>query len=86
VILGSAMVLKFVVLVSLAAPAGSRTARVVIALFDAATFGAVAQDPTGPASGYLAFLAIALFLGGISALPAPRPFPGPSSLQRVERG
>ena len=70
VTLGSALVLKFVVLGALSAPGGSRTARVLAALFDAATFGSITQQPQDPAAGYLAFLAVALYLAGIALLPA----------------
>ena len=52
VILGSALVLKFVVLAALSGPSGSRTARVLVALFDAATFGTIAQEPQAPGAGY----------------------------------
>jgi hypothetical protein len=68
VILGSALLLKYVMLASLAAPAG-RTARVLAALFDAATFGGVQQDPQPPAAGYLAFGAAVLFVAGLALLP-----------------
>ena len=68
VILGSALVLKFVVLGALAAPSG-RLAGVLIALFDAATFGGVQQDPQPPAAGYLAFAAVVLFVAALALLP-----------------
>lgn len=68
--LGSALVLKFVVLGGLSAPGGSRTARVLTALFDAATFGSITQAPQNPAAGYLAFFAAALYLIGVALLPA----------------
>jgi hypothetical protein len=68
VILGSALVLKFVVLGALAAP-GGRLAGVLIALFDAATFGGIQQDPQPPAAGYLAFAAVMLFVGALALLP-----------------
>ena len=83
VILGSALVLKFVVLGALSGPAGSRTARVLVARFDAATFGAVTQEPQASGAGYLAFFAIALFLAGVGALPAARPFSGSTALEPV---
>jgi hypothetical protein len=67
--LGSALVLKFVVLAGLSAPGTSRTARVLAALFDAATFGSIAQSPQPAAGGYLAFIAVALYLVGVSLLP-----------------
>lgn len=81
VILGSALVLKFVVLASLSGPSGSRTARVLAALFDAATFGTITQEPQAPGAGYLAFFAIALFLAGVGALPAARPYAASTALQ-----
>ena len=69
VTVGSALLLKFVVLASLAAPAGSRTLRVLVALFDAATFGGIQQEPLPAAAGYLAFAAVVLFLAGLALLP-----------------
>jgi hypothetical protein len=81
VIFGSALVLKFVVLASLSSPDGSRTTRVLVALFDAATFGTIAQEPQTAGGGYLAFAAIALFLAGIAALPSARPLAESTALQ-----
>lgn len=75
VILGSALVLKFVILASLSGPSGSRTTRLLVALFDAATFGTITQEPQSPGGGYLAFFAAGLFLIGAAALPAARPGP-----------
>jgi hypothetical protein len=72
VIFGAAFVLKFVVLASLSDPAGGRTKRVMVALFDAATLGGIAQAPQDPAAGYIAFAAIVLFMTGVVALPARR--------------
>jgi hypothetical protein len=69
VILGSALVLKFVVLAQLGDPEGTRMRRVLVALFDAATFGSVTQDPQPAAAGYLAFAAVVLFLIGVALLP-----------------
>jgi hypothetical protein len=70
VILGAAFVVKFIILAGLSDPSGSRMTRVLIALFDAGTFGTIAQEPAHPAAGYLAFAAVALFLIGVAALPA----------------
>lgn len=69
VVLGSAFLLKFVVLAALADPEGSRTKRVLVALFDLATLGTVAQDALHPAAGYIAFGMSLLFLVGVAALP-----------------
>jgi hypothetical protein len=83
VILGSALVLKFVVLAALSAPSGSRTALILTALFDAATFGTITQEPQSSAAGYLAFIAVALFLAGVSALPAAQPYSSATALQKA---
>lgn len=69
VVLGSAFVLKFVILAALADPEGGRTRRVLIAVMDAATLGTISQEPLHPAAGYLAFFLVLLYLAGVSALP-----------------
>lgn len=84
VILGSALVLKFVVLAALSDPSGSRTTRVLVALFDAATFGTVAQEPQSAGAGYVAFAAIGLYLIGLGALPAAQRFSSRTDLQRTD--
>jgi hypothetical protein len=71
VTLGSALILKFVVLAAVSNPSGGRLSRVVIALFDAATFGSITQEAHAPASGYLAFFSTALFLIALALLPPP---------------
>jgi hypothetical protein len=76
VILGATFVLQFVLLASLADPSGSRTSRVLAALFDIATLGTIAQEPIHPASPYLAFAAIVVFLVGVAMLPHQRADPG----------
>jgi hypothetical protein len=70
IVTGSAFLLKFVVLAALADAEGSRTKRVILALFDVATFGTIAQAPLHPAAGYLAFFITVMFLIAISALPS----------------
>jgi hypothetical protein len=71
--LGSAFILKFVVLAALSDRTGNRTSRVLVALFDAATFGTIAQEPQPAAAGYLAFFTAALYLIGLALL-APTKF------------
>ena len=68
VIFGAGLILKFVVLAGLAQPAGRMT-RVLVALFDAATFGSITQDPEPASTGYLAFLTVALYLTAAALLP-----------------
>jgi hypothetical protein len=66
---GSALAIKFIVLAALSGPAEGRVARVLIALFDAATFGGIAQDPEPASGGYLAFVTVALYLIAVALLP-----------------
>ena len=85
VILGAGVVIKFVILAGLSGPASSTTARVLVALFDAATFGSVAQAAQPGSAGYLALAATALFLGGAALLPHERPAtPTALAMQRRE--
>jgi len=70
--LGSALAIKFIVLAALSGPAEGRVARVLVALFDVATLGGVAQDPEPASAGYLAFAALALYLLAVALLPHPR--------------
>jgi hypothetical protein len=70
--LGSTFAIKFIVLAALSGPAESRVARVLVALFDAATFGGIAQEPTPAAAGYIAFVSVALYLVAIALLPHAR--------------
>ncbi len=72
VTLGSGLLLKFVVLAAVSGPADSRLSKVLLALFDAATFGSVTQDPEPASAGYLAFLVIASYLIAIALLPQRR--------------
>lgn len=77
VILGAALLLKFVVLAAVSDPAGGRMTRVLVALFDAATFGTVAQAPQPSAGGYVAFVTVALYLMGLALLPPAAASPSP---------
>jgi len=82
VILGASYVLKFIVLSSLGDPSG-RTFHLLVALFDAATFGSIAQTPEPASAGYLAFFGAAVFLVGLALLP--RTLRGDSSTSMVRR-
>jgi hypothetical protein len=72
VILGSGFILKFVILASLSEPSGSTTSRVLVALFDAATFGSIAQEPQPASLAYLAFVSSLLLLAAAAWLPPRR--------------
>jgi hypothetical protein len=67
---GAAFVLKFIVLDALSDPAGGRLTRLLQALFDGVTFGAVTQDAQHPAAGYVAFAALLMFLAALALLPS----------------
>jgi hypothetical protein len=69
VIFGAAFVVKFVLLGALYAPDSSLTKRVVLALVEGVSLGALAYQPAGPATGYVAFVTALLFLAGVAVLP-----------------
>ena len=73
VVFGSAFVLKFVVLASLSDPTGGRLKRVLQVLLEGVTLGSLTQEVLHPASGYIAFLTLALYLIGLAALPPALP-------------
>lgn len=67
---GAAFTLKFIILAAISAPADGGFARALQMLFEGVTLGGVSQRPPHPAEGYLAFLALLLYLVGIAFLPA----------------
>jgi hypothetical protein len=67
--LGVAFVLRFIVLAALSAPATSSLGRMVQMLFEGVTLGSVTQAPIHPASGYIAFATVMLYLFGLVLLP-----------------
>jgi hypothetical protein len=69
VIVGATFTLKFVVLAALSGPAGGRLARALQILFEGVTLGAVSQEAIPPATSYLAFATLVLFLVGLALLP-----------------
>lgn len=91
VLLGSAFVLKFVVLAAISTPAEGRVARALQLLFEGVTLGTVSQAEVGAATGYLAFAALVLYLIGVWMLPPAgwtivrAMAPGVSSAGRIEQ-
>lgn len=84
VIFGSAFILKFIVLAALSNPAEGTLNRVLLALFEGVTLGAVTQDVFHPATGYMAFFTLVLFVFGLALLPsAPDPAPGRDDSRRL---
>src|SRR6185436_627269 len=70
VIFGSAFVLKFIVLAALSDPAGGWLKRVLLAMLEGLTLGTLSQDLYRPATGYIAFATLALFVGALALLPS----------------
>jgi hypothetical protein len=70
VLMGCVFFLRFVALESLYSPGRGVLKRVMIALMEGVTLGALDYAPTGPATGYVAFLTLTLFLIGLLLLPS----------------
>jgi hypothetical protein len=75
VLLGSAFVLRYIVLESLYAPNGGTLTRILTMLMEGISLGALQYEPSGPATGYLAFAALGLYLIGLFLLQAGRSRP-----------
>jgi hypothetical protein len=69
VLLGCAFLLRFIALESLYAPGRGVIKRVMTALMEGITLGALDYAPTGPVTGYVAFLTLTLYLVGLVLLP-----------------
>jgi hypothetical protein len=72
VLFGTAFVLKHMILAGLSAPGGSWTARIAAAIFQGLSLGALSAPPVAPATGYISFFTLALYVIGL-ALVAPAP-------------
>jgi hypothetical protein len=73
VVFGSAFVLKFIVLAALSEPAEGLLGRALQAVFEGVTLGSVSQDALHPATGYVMFFTLLLYLTGlVLLLPAGR--------------
>lgn len=84
VLLGSAFLLRWVVLEALYASDSGLLKRVFTAVAEGVTLGALEYAPHDPFSGYTAFFAIVLYLAALALLPAGRP--GQRGLIRIEHG
>ena len=65
VILGASFMLKFLVMADLFAPASSWGKYILQGLLKTGSLGALDQEPFAPATGYLAFFTVALYLVGL---------------------
>jgi hypothetical protein len=72
VLLGSAFVLRYIVLENLYAPDGGMAKRLLTTLVEGASLGTIQYEPSAAATGYVAFLTLVLFVVGLVLLPAPR--------------
>jgi len=73
VLFGAAFVLRYILLESLYAPTGGTLARVLTVLLEGVSLGAMQYEPAAPATGYVAFLALGLYLVALFLLRAPQP-------------
>jgi hypothetical protein len=90
VTLGAAFVLKFVVLHQLSAPGAGTVKRMLQAIVDGVTLGALMQEVPHPVTPYLALTAVVLFLIGLFLLPhrdasARRALPRSRELSAIDR-
>ena len=85
VLLGSAFVVRFVVLESLYAQNGGFAKRIVTALIEGASLGSVQYEPAGAGTGYVAFFTLTLFFVGLVLLPpgGPRGWLRPQTIREL---
>lgn len=69
VLLGSACVVRFVVLEGLYAPDGGLAKRLLTTIVEGVTLGTIQYEPAGALTGYVAFLTLTLYIIGIVLLP-----------------
>lgn len=70
VILSSAFIFKYVLLAGLYDPQGGLTRRVLTALLEGVALGTLQYQPFAPATGYVAFFTVLLYLAGLALLPS----------------
>ena len=70
VIFGSAFVLKYIVLASLSDPVGGWLKRLLQGVLEGVTLGTLTQTVYSPITGYIAFIVLTLFFGGLALLPS----------------
>ena len=69
VLFGSLFVLRFILLEGLYSSSGSTLNRVLQVLLSGATLGGITYEPNAPATGYVAFFTVALYVVGLLLLP-----------------
>ena len=73
VLLGAAFIIRFIILESLYARDGGLAKRLLTAIVEGASLGAIQYEPVGAATGYIAFLTLTLFMVGLLLLPPAGP-------------
>ncbi|HZI19761.1 MAG TPA: hypothetical protein VEY09_14315 [Pyrinomonadaceae bacterium] len=85
VLFGTAFVLKHMLLASLFTPDGGWLRRLSGALLEGFSLGALTAEPYAPATGYVSFFALALYVLGLFLLPpAPDDAPAPAPARAEE--
>jgi hypothetical protein len=69
VLLGSAFVMRYIVLENLYAPNGGMAKRLLTTIVEGASLGTIQYEPSSAATGYVAFLTLVLFVIGLVLLP-----------------
>jgi hypothetical protein len=73
VVFGAAFVAKYVLLGAVYSPPAGLARRMVMALLEGVSLGALSYQPPGPATGYVAFFTALFFLVGLALLPQRAP-------------
>ena len=69
VVIGAAFILKFIVLAAISDPGQGTLTRILQVLLEGVTLGTLTQETLHPATGYIAFATLVLFLLGVASLP-----------------
>jgi hypothetical protein len=72
VVLGSAFTFKYILLEALYDPDGGLAKRMLTVLLEGASLGTLAYEPHAPATGYVAFFSVTLYMIGLILLPRSR--------------
>jgi hypothetical protein len=72
VVFGGAFILKFVILAAVYDPASGLLRRVVLAMVEGVSLGALGFVPDGPVTGYIAFATLGVFFLALVLLPGRR--------------
>ncbi len=83
VLLGSAFVVRFIVLEGLYAPDGGLATRLLTTIVEGASLGAIQYQPAGGATGYVAFITLVLYVVALILLP-PAPARGRLAVRTVD--